>query len=43
MRRDWGETLDDLAQLSPQNYADNFQMWVAHWSEMPVVRTCSSG
>ncbi len=36
MRRDWGETLDDLAQLSPQNYAENFQMWVRHWDEMPA-------
>jgi hypothetical protein len=36
MKRDWGETLDDLAQLSPQNYADNFQKWVRHWDEMPV-------
>jgi hypothetical protein len=36
MRRDWGETIDDIAQLSPQNYNDNFQMWVAHWQEMPV-------
>ena len=36
MRRDWGETIDDLAQLSPQNYAPNFQQWVAHWADMPV-------
>ena len=36
MRHDWGETIDDLAQLSPQNYAANFQYWVAHWNEMPV-------
>ena len=36
MRRDWGETIDDLAQLSPQNYAENFQNWVGHWNEMPI-------
>ena len=36
MRRDWGETIDDLAQLSPQNYCDNFQKWVRNWSKMPV-------
>lgn len=36
MRHDWGETIDDLAQLSPQNYNENFQKWVAHWDEMPV-------
>ena len=36
MRRDWGETIDDLAQLSPQNYAENFQNWVGHWREMPI-------
>jgi hypothetical protein len=35
MKRDWGETIDDLAQLSPQNYCDNFQKWVRHWDEMP--------
>ncbi len=36
MRRDWGETVDDLAQLSPQNYCDNFQKWVRNWPAMPV-------
>jgi hypothetical protein len=36
MRRDWGETIDDLAQLSPQNYAEHFQYWVSRWSEMPI-------
>lgn len=36
MRRDWGETLDDLAQLSPGNYNENFQKWVAHWDEIPA-------
>jgi hypothetical protein len=36
MRRDWGETVDDLAQLSPQNYCENFQKWVRRWGEMPA-------
>jgi hypothetical protein len=36
MKRDWGETIDDLAQLSPQNYCANFQKWVRNWGAMPV-------
>ncbi len=34
-RHDWGETIDDVAQLSPQNYCDNLQYWVSHYNEMP--------
>ena len=36
MRRDWGETIDDIGQLSPQNYCANFQKWIGHWHAMPV-------
>jgi hypothetical protein len=35
IRRDIGETLDDLAQLFPQNYCPNFKKWVGRWNEMP--------
>ena len=34
-RHDWGETIDDVAQLSPQNYCENMQYWVSHYDEMP--------
>jgi hypothetical protein len=36
MKRDWGETIDDLAQLSPDNYCANFQQWVRNWGAMPA-------
>jgi hypothetical protein len=36
MKRDWGETIDDLAQLSPDNYCANFQKWVRNWDALPV-------
>jgi hypothetical protein len=35
-RRDWGETVDDMAQNFPWQFAGNFQQWVGRWSEMPV-------
>jgi hypothetical protein len=35
-RHDWGETIDDLAQLSPQNYCENLQYWISHYDEMPL-------
>src|SRR5205085_502361 len=34
-RHDWGETIDDVAQLSPQNYCNNLQYWVSHFNDMP--------
>jgi hypothetical protein len=35
-RRDWGETVDDMAQNFPWQFAGNFQKWPGRWSEMPV-------
>lgn len=35
-RRDWGETVDDMAQNFPYWFAGNFQKWVGRWNEMPV-------
>jgi hypothetical protein len=35
-RHDWGETIDDVAQLSPDNYCENMQYWVSHYDEMPL-------
>ncbi len=35
-RHDWGETIDDVAQLSPDNYCENIQYWVSHYDEMPL-------
>jgi hypothetical protein len=34
-RHDWGETIDDVAQLSPQNYCNNLQYWVSRYNDMP--------
>ncbi|MEO7413720.1 MAG: hypothetical protein ABIZ81_10210 [Opitutaceae bacterium] len=36
MRRDWGETIDDIGQLSPGNYCENFKQWMGNWQAMPV-------
>jgi hypothetical protein len=36
IRRDWGETLDDMAQNFPWQFAGNLQRWVGKWSELPV-------
>ena len=35
-RRDWGETVDDMAQNFPCWFAGNFQKWAGRWNEMPV-------
>jgi hypothetical protein len=35
-RRDWGETVDDMAQNFPWQLGGNYQKWVGRWNEMPV-------
>ena len=35
-RRDWGETVDDMAQNFPWQFAGNLQKWVGRWNDMPV-------
>jgi (4-O-methyl)-D-glucuronate---lignin esterase len=35
-RRDWGETVDDMAQNFPWWFAGAFQKWPGRWNEMPV-------
>ena len=35
-RRDWGETVDDMAQNFAWQFAANFQKWVGRWNDMPV-------
>jgi hypothetical protein len=35
-RRDFGETVDDMAQNFPWQFAGNFQRWAGRWSDMPV-------
>ena len=35
-RRDYGETVDDMGQNFPYQFAGNFQKWVGHWNDMPV-------
>jgi (4-O-methyl)-D-glucuronate---lignin esterase len=35
-RRDWGETVDDMAQNFPWWFAGNFQEWAGRWNDMPV-------
>ena len=35
IRRDFGETLDDQAQLYAQNYCANVKKWVGRWNDMP--------
>jgi len=35
-RRDFGETVDDMAQNFPHWFNGNFQKWVGRWNEMPV-------
>jgi hypothetical protein len=34
IRRDFGETLDDQAQLYAQNYCPNVKKWVGRWNDM---------
>lgn len=36
IRRDWGETLDDMAQNFGYQFAGNLQKWVGRWDELPV-------
>ncbi len=35
-RRDWGETVDDMAQNFPWWFSATFQKWVGRWDDMPV-------
>ena len=35
-RRDWGETVDDMAQNFGWQFAGNFQKWSGRWNDMPV-------
>ena len=36
IRRDWGETLDDMAQNFGYQFAVNLQNWVGKWNDLPV-------
>ena len=36
IRRDWGETLDDMAQNFGWQFAGNLQKWVGKWNDLPV-------
>jgi hypothetical protein len=36
IRRDWGETLDDMAQNFDWQFAGKLQRWVGKWNELPV-------
>src|SRR4029077_1975628 len=35
-RRDFGETVDDMAQRFPYWFNRTFQKWAGHWNDMPV-------
>jgi hypothetical protein len=35
-RRDWGETVDDMAQNFPWQFAGNLQKYAGRWDTMPV-------
>jgi hypothetical protein len=35
-RRDYGETVDDMAQRFPYWFNGNFQKWAGRWNDMPV-------
>jgi hypothetical protein len=35
-RRDYGETIDDMAARFPWQFAENFARFAGHWSELPV-------
>jgi hypothetical protein len=35
-RRDYGESVDDMAQNFPWQFAGNFQKYPGHWNDMPV-------
>jgi hypothetical protein len=36
IRRDWGETLDDMAQRFPWQFAGNLQKWAGRWDDLQV-------
>ena len=36
IRRDWGETLDDMAQNFSWQFAGNLQKWVGRWDDLPI-------
>ncbi|WP_435011971.1 acetylxylan esterase (plasmid) [Tundrisphaera lichenicola] len=36
IRRDWGETLDDMAQNFPWQFAGNLPRWAGKWNDLPV-------
>ncbi len=36
IRRDWGETLDDMAQNFPWQFAGNLQKWAGKWDDLAV-------
>jgi hypothetical protein len=36
IRRDWGETLDDMAQNFAYQFAGNLQKWAGKWDDLPV-------
>jgi hypothetical protein len=36
IRRDWGETLDDMAERFGYQFSGNLQKWVGKWNELPV-------
>jgi hypothetical protein len=36
IRRDWGETLDDMAQNFGYQFAGNLQKWAGRWNDLPV-------
>jgi len=35
-RRDWGETVDDMAQNFAWQFCGNLQKYAGHWNQMPV-------
>lgn len=35
-RRDFGETVDDMAQNFPYWFSDSFQKWAGRWNDMPI-------
>jgi hypothetical protein len=35
-RRDYGETIDDIATMFPWWFCGNFQKYVGHWNDLPV-------
>jgi hypothetical protein len=35
-RRDWGETIDDMAQLFAPHFAGNFVHYAGRWNDLPV-------